>query len=46
MSGASHGGKGDTPRPCYRQAYEDNYDKIFRKENFYYSMNEKFVGSY
>jgi hypothetical protein len=28
---ASHGGKGDTPRPVNQQIYGNNYDQIFKK---------------
>ena len=32
MSGKWHGGKGSKRRPEDRKAFEDNYDKIFKKE--------------
>lgn len=28
---ASHGGKGDSPRPVDPQKFRENYDRIFRK---------------
>ena len=33
MSDKWHGGKGSKRRPEDRKAYEDNYDKIFRKKD-------------
>ena len=31
MSKATHGGKGDKPRPVDKKQYDDNFDKIFKK---------------
>jgi len=33
MSDKWHGGKGSKRRPEDRKAYEDNYDRIFRKKD-------------
>ena len=33
MTTTIHGGKGSKQRPTNKQAYDDNYDRIFRKPN-------------
>ncbi len=30
MSKATHGGKGDKPRPVDKEQYDENFDKIFK----------------
>ena len=32
MTTTIHGGKGSKQRPTNKQAYDDNYDRIFRKK--------------